>query len=400
MRTAFPGLLLCLAAALASPSACAELRVSPLPFEAPGAAQPSVAADAREGFVLTWQERREGLHSLQYAVLAPDGAERRRGRIAQGQGWFANWADFPNLTVLENGDWVTFWLQKSGDSTYAYDIHLVRSTDAGRSWSEGVVPHGDGTQTEHGFVSLVPLEGDRVLAIWLDGRRGAGAAPGHEEAGEAGMSLRSAVFGRDGVPREERELDELTCSCCQTSAARVGSEVLVAYRDRTREEIRDMAWLRRDARGRWSQPRRLHADNWKIAGCPVNGPALAANGNAALVLWPTLAQEPMRVRASLGGAKGFRAPIEIEAGADVLGRVHAAAWREGGFLMSWIGAHAGQPALKLAHLDRDAKLVEQRVVQSAEAGRSSGNPRMASLRDRALLAWPAHGGVRLALVSE
>ena len=369
--------------------------------DAPG--QPSVAADPREGFVVTWQERVGDGHALRFAVLERDGHELRRGLIARGANWFVNWADFPSLVVLDNGDWVTHWLVRRGQAPEAYDTHLVRSRDRGRSWSASLLPHDDRTETQHGFVSLVPAGGDRVLALWLDGRRGAvdhvsAASPAAAAKSGSGhahgdtMSLRSVLLDRRGVVAgSARELDDSTCSCCQTDAVRVGARTLVVYRDRTPDEIRDISVLELGARGEWLAPRNLHPDGWRIEGCPVNGPAIAAGGAQVLVVWPTAADGEMRTRyvlraaAQMGRAGAAR---ELAPGARMFGRVDAAALGED-FIVTWLGqgSESGGSALRLARLRRDGAVVGEQVVAALPSGRISGNPRLAALRDRALLVW-------------
>lgn len=89
--------------------------------------------------------------------------------VSQGENWFVNWADFPSVASLRNGTLAAHWLVKSGSSTYAYDVNVSQSKD-GKSWSKSIVPHRDNTQTEHGFVSLIPLSDGRLGAVWLDGR--------------------------------------------------------------------------------------------------------------------------------------------------------------------------------------------------------------------------------------
>ena len=54
-----------------------------------------------------------------------------------------------SLATLPDGALFAHWLAKSGPSTYAYDVHVVRSTDDGKTWSTSIVPHRDGTRTEH-----------------------------------------------------------------------------------------------------------------------------------------------------------------------------------------------------------------------------------------------------------
>jgi hypothetical protein len=381
--------------------------------------QPSVAVDPREGFVVTWQEQTGDTAALRYAVISKQGLETRRGEIATGANWFVNWADFPSLVVLDNGDWVTHWLVRSAGGAESYDIRLVRSRDRGRTWSAPIVPHLDDTATQHGFVSLVPAGGDRVLVIWLDGRRGAtptdaagrdekghGAAGGHEEH-ESPMTLRSAVVGRAGRLSEQAEIDASTCSCCQTDAARFEGRTIVAYRDRSPEEIRDISVLSRSPKGEWSAPRNLHPDGWRIEGCPVNGPAVAVNRKQMLIVWTTAATGEMEAKYTIREWDRAGAAMPLAPGSRMRGRLDAAPWKQG-YLISWLGsgAETGTTAkfsgLMVTEVDASGKLVAQRNVASLPLGRVSGNPRMATHRDQALLVWaqPPGEGAPASLVAE
>jgi len=297
---------------------------------------------------------------------------------------------------------VTYWLQKSAPDTYAYDVRIVRSTNGGGRWSEPITPHDDGTPTEHGFVSLLPLAGARVQLVWLDGRHSQGAASDHAEghSDEGPMTLRGGTIDWHGRVEEAQELDALTCSCCQTDAARIGKRALVVYRDRSETEIRDIALVERDDNGVWSQPEIVHADGWKVSACPVNGPAIAADGNQALIVWPTMATAPMAVRYRLR-KDGKYTPMQLlEQGDAVLGRVDASAAADGSFAISWIGAGARGAALKLATLDAQGKLLKVREVAALEPGRSTGHPRLIWYRDAHYLTWTeslGEGKTRIAL---
>ena len=157
-----------------------------MPCPAPGnSAEPHlVGHDA--SLTLSWLVHdKEAGHAMQYATF--DGSEWSEILdIYSSKQLFANWADRPSILQLGDGSWVAHWLEKSGADTYAYDVRLAHSSD-GRHWSGSIAPHDDGTQTEHGFVSLLPSGNDGVLAIWLDGRDYA-----KREHGEAEMSLRAA----------------------------------------------------------------------------------------------------------------------------------------------------------------------------------------------------------------
>jgi hypothetical protein len=382
-RTLFFALLL--AAGCAS-----ALEVTPLELTTGAkAAQANVAANPAGGFIVTWQEQQGAKSSLWFAALNAEGRETRRGRVATGSDWFVNTADFPSLVVLQNGDWVTHSLRKSAQSRYAYDVLLWRSVDQGRSWRKAVSPHTDGSATQHGFVSLLADTADWVRVVWLDGRLAAGLTGAGENEEEAPMTLRTALVNRLGERRDETSLDDRTCSCCQTDAVRWVGRTLVAYRDRSAEEVRDIAVVALGQDNRWSPPRVLNDDGWKIEGCPVNGPALAVNGEKLLALWPTAATGAMQVRYTVRqwDQPAVTTVLDAEGSAR---RVDAAALGDG-FVISWLGGNGAASALHLAVIDQDGALREQRAV-TTPALKVTGFPRMASQGETVLLAWTANLG--------
>lgn len=372
------------------------VEVGTLPLHAP-AAQPHVVADpARRRFVLSWQQRSaDGCTTLSTATVIAPGAAIEPRPVASGCNWFVNWADFPNVAIADNGDWVTFWLERSGDAPYAYDIRMVRSSDDGRTWSAPFSPHDDGTQTEHGFVSMAAVGGDRVLVVWLDGRatakpdHGASGADGHAAHGHAGaMQLRSAIVRRGGRIEAPALIDERVCSCCPTDLVRHGAAATVVWRDRDPAEIRDIysaTW----SQGRWSRTTVVHPDRWYMPACPVNGPALAVQGDRRAVAWPTMQGERLTVAVQYLGEPASRRVLE--AGSEVLGRPDIVPWRDG-FLALWLGAGPRRStALKLAWLD--ARLEPRATLCLAELppGRGTGMPRLAAFGERALAVWTEPG---------
>src|SRR5690606_30604556 len=131
------------------------------------------------------------------------------------------------------------------------------------------------------------------------------------------------------------ELDDLTCDCCTTDAVRAGSGVLTVYRDRSLDEIRDIGFVMRDASG-WQSPGRVADDAWKIAGCPVNGPALAATDAGPLAAWPTMHGDELVIKAARLVDGAWTTPEDIDRGTGVLGRVDLASWQGGQALVSWL----------------------------------------------------------------
>lgn len=367
-----------------------ELRMQTL--ELPGQAQPSVVADPGGGFILSWIDREAGHAHLRFAELDRDGRLQRRGEIADGSDWFVNWADFPSLAVLDNGDWVSFFLRKVDPAKpYAYAVWLTRSQDRGEHWQPPTRVHDDDSASEHGFVSLVAAGADRVLVAWLDGRRTAAQEAAHDDPHAAAVtSLRSALFARDGSVEADRELDPLTCDCCTTDGLRQGDRTLLIYRNRSEDQIRDINVIERQGDA-WQPVASVHDDGWHMPGCPVNGPALTTLGGAPLAVWPTLIEQSYRVRLARRSAAGhWSLAGELEADPALLGRVDAAAWGEQA-LVSWIGQNGGDPVLKVAQLDTEAGVVKQIDVAHFAPGRHTGMPRLASQDGRAVLVWTEPG---------
>jgi hypothetical protein len=353
-----------------------------------GSREPNLTTDGAGRVHLSWTEVvPAGGHALRFSTLEGEAWSEPR-TIAAGDDWFVNWADFPSLLVLPGGRLAAHWLQKSGPGTYAYDVRVALSQDGGRSWSAPLTPHRDGTRTEHGFVSMWPARGDSVGAVWLDGRNF--TEDGHSDANE--MTLMTTRIGMDGGLGAERQLDGRICDCCQTAVALTARGPLVVYRDRSPEEIRDIAVVR-EVDGEWTVPVPVHVDGWEIAACPVNGPAASADGQRVGVAWFTAARDTARVNLAFSDDAGatFGAPIRVDAGAPV-GRVGVQLLPDGGALVSWLERGAGGAALvHVRRISREGRAGPIETVAESSDGRSSGFPRMVLAGDRVVFAWTEAG---------
>lgn len=215
--------------------------------------------------------------------------------VGRGEDIFVNWADFPTVAAFGDSGIALHWLRKAGRSSYGYHVELSLSNDLGRSWSDPIVPYSDRSDQQHGFVTMSGNSDGALDLLWLDarnyGQTGLLARPDV-------MQLRATRIDAHGRLETDGPVDTKTCSCCQTSSARLGDGTLVvAYRDRTEAEIRDISIVRLidDA---WTDPINVHPDGWEISGCPVNGPAVAAQGDRIAVAWFTAARM-MSLRSSL-----------------------------------------------------------------------------------------------------
>jgi hypothetical protein len=363
---------------------------------APGSAQPQLTVSDR-GVLLSWIERSGANAALKFAERTPSGWTEAR-TVSAGTDWFVNWADVPSVIRLADGSIYGHWLQKSGPNTYAYDVRLARSTDDGRTFSSSFTPHHDGTQTEHGFASLFQMPSAGLGLVWLDGRAmKSGGHDGHGDGGE--MSVRGALFDRSGKQVSEAPVDLRVCECCPTAIAVTSEGPIVAYRDRSPEEIRDI-YVSRLVAGKWTTPAPVHKDNWKIAACPVNGPALSADGKTVAIAWFTATGDEGHTYAAFSSDAGesFSSPIRLD-DASALGRVDVQLLRDGSAIATWIEFADGRAQFKMRRVDATGRKGAASTVTGMTAARASGYPRMARFGDELIFAWTETGdtpGVRTA----
>ena len=369
-------------AATASPSTPILGAVEEIASPAPsGSKTPFVITDDSGAAYMSWTEQRPD-SSFAIRLAKWNGTAWDSSRtIAADRPFFVNWADFPAIVKLGNGDLAAHWLEREGTSTYAYGIRTVRSRDDGRSWSTPVTPHTDGLAAEHGFVSLWADGGRNLGLVWLDGRKSAMKDSTRE------MTVRTASVREDGTIFKEAVLDARSCDCCQTATAKGTLGRVIVYRDRSDKDIRDIAIVR-ELVGGWSPPVLVHADDWYYPGCPVNGPQVAASGKTVVVAWYTAAHDTARVlvATSTDGGATFGAPVRIDEG-DPIGRVSVVLDSRAEPIVAWLEQRTTDEAEVLVRRVTGATVGETRSLARTSGARQSGFPRLAVLRDTLLATW-------------
>lgn len=359
-----------------------DLQIRSIPSPSAGVSgQPQLTVSSR-GVLLSWIEREGSRATLKFAERTAAGWSGAR-TVASGDDWLVNWADVPGVVRLSNGSLAAHWLRKNGGGVEAYDVQLARSRDDGRTWSPVDAPHHDGTKTQHGFVSPFEMAGGSLGLIWLDGRN------------PSAMTLRAGAFDRNGKQTADALIDERVCDCCPTAAAITSDGPLVAFRNRTTDEIRDI-YVSRFQAGRWSEPKAVHNDGWNITGCPVNGPALSANGKRVAIAWFTGQGASARTFVAFSSDSGttFSEPVRVD-DAGSIGRVDVELLPDGSALALWIESASGKADLRVRRIAPSGSRSDSIVVSAVPSTRSIGNPRVARSGNEIVFAWtgaPAAGG--------
>ncbi|GAA6189903.1 hypothetical protein NBRC116596_29660 [Litorivita sp. NS0012-18] len=347
---------------------------------------------------MSWMEQVGPETKVMMAVRTAEGWSVPR-LVQQGDDLFVNWADFPGIAVFDDGTIAVHWLREIGPSSFDYQVEISLSHDGGTTWGQPLIPHADRSFAQHGFVSMWPAKQDGLAVIWLDGRA-YGAEGDKAPTAPDAMQLRATMLTSGGVLRDDVAIDLQTCSCCQTSLAATGDgKILAAYRDRTEGEIRDISVARLTEKG-WETPVSVHDDGWELSGCPVNGPAIDAEGGNAAVAWFTGANDVAAVKVAFSdnGGRNFDTPVRIDQGNPV-GRVDLELLDDGTALASWVEWVEGNEALYLCKVHHDAGCISPEILTINSAGASVNFPRMARLGRDFYLAWtqPDENGDSIAI---
>ncbi|WP_152543049.1 sialidase family protein [Sulfitobacter mediterraneus] len=297
--------------------------------------------------------------------------------VGRGEDLFVNWADFPTVAAFGDGNIALHWLRRASRSGYGYHVELSLSNDIGRSWSDPIIPYSDRSDQQHGFVTMSGNADGALELLWLDAR-------GYGQTGllarADNMQLRATRIDADGRLESDRPVDSKTCSCCQTSSARLGDgSLVVAYRDRTDAEIRDISIVRL-LDGAWTDPVNVHPDGWEISGCPVNGPAVAAQGERVAVAWFTAADDVAAVKLAFSddAGTGFATPARIDLG-DPLGRVDTLFLEDGSVLVTWLEWQGDDEVLLACRALESRGCVTRQVLARNSSDASMNFPRMARI---------------------
>jgi len=354
-----------------------------LPFNS-GSRYPHLTKTEKGGLLVSWFEP---VDSTIFGLFWSEFSNNEwslKTLIYSSDHFFINWADFPSIFELDENTIVAHWPEMSAEGTYDYDVRISYSKDRGKTWSEPISPHRDGKEAEHGFVSFYKNETHELEMVWLDGREMAGGN-GHESAGD--MNLYTTSFDRDFKQRHDISIDAMVCECCPTTAVQSEKVTIVAYRDRTPSEVRNINILRK-VNGEWENPYPVNEDGWIIPGCPVNGPKLAEKNGKVAIAWFTAPDGESQINVAFSNNQGktFSDPIRVDGGQSQ-GRVDLEWLNEKTVVASWLDAKEEYSSIVYRKIETNGTLSEISYVESLGGGRGIGYPQFELMEDKILFVW-------------
>jgi hypothetical protein len=330
--------------------------------------------------LLSWLEKSSGDSlSLKYAIRRGDKWSEPRTIVANRQ-FFRQPAESPSVISFPNGSLLAEWVE-TGEGE-AENLFVSASAD-GLKWTTPALAHKDRSPVQHALASMVASGDKEGSVVWLEALKGE----------DAPSALKRTVVDSNGKIIKEETLDSDVCTCCPTSIAKTAKGLIVAYRDHTPQDIRDIGVVRFEA-GHWLPSHILNPDKWEINACPVNGAAVAARDNRVAIAWYTEAQDMPRTQLALSSDAGatFSKPIRISTG-NSFGHTSVALDDQGGALVSWLEEGKGDDGVRLLVRRVTAAGVAGPVTQVAQGSRSSvGYPRLLQVGKEAWIAWGNSGG--------
>ncbi|TDK28999.1 hypothetical protein E2F49_15685 [Luteimonas terrae] len=141
----------------------------------------------------------------------------------------------------------------------------------------------------------------------------------------------------------------------------------------------------------WTTPAAVHADNWVMPACPVNGPDVAAQQAGVVVGWYSAQSGTPQVQIahSMDAGDSFAAPIVLDRDATVQGRVAVALDERQAWALWMREDAAGTQSLWLSRRSPDLVTEYERleVAQPQGRGRGTGFPQMQVLGGQAYIVW-------------
>lgn len=292
-------------------------------------------------------------------------------------------------------------------------LRLVKSTDGGKSWSDPVTVTDKAVWGSHSFHALHVAANGTVYVSWLGKpdkdpaakakmaampamtdkpATAASAAGGHAAHESSGAWIARSEDGGVTWSSPVRVDGGEACPCCRTSVVSAKNGTLyMAWRHVYPGNIRDVVVSQSSDQGvTWSEPVRVHADDWKFDACPHAGPAMSLDDKGTLhVTWWTGKEGSAGVyyAQSADGAKTFSQPIAL--GVAQFSRpahVQLALASNGRVIVAWDDGTKQVPEVVTRVSNDGGATFGEATVVSAQ-GRAATFPVLSVAGDSVAIAW-------------
>ena len=363
------------------------LKLEPMTSPAGDVSSAPQLTTAGDRAILSWMERVAPRSLFKFSERTATGWSAPK-TVASGNDLVVNAADVPSVRALADGTLAATWMLANSPDPEAYDLRVAFSKDSGATWAKPVAPHHDRTETQHGFASLFQAPGAGLGLVWLDGRATSAKLAHPSDS----MSLRAAAFNRAGTQLGETLIDARVCDCCPTSVAVTAEGPIVAFRDRSAREIRDI-YVSRLVAGKWTTPVPVHNDGWQIEACPVNGPSVSARNRDVAVAWFTALNDEGKayVAFSRDAGRTFGAPVRVD-DESAIGHVDVEWLADGSAAVSWIEFAKERSQFKVRRVEPGGARSTAVTIAGAGDARVAGHPRLAQVRNELVFAWTETSG--------
>jgi hypothetical protein len=298
------------------------------------------------------------------------------------------------------------WVSKRDGTT----IRIARSADGGRTFTASRAVSTPAAPGNRGWHAMTIDARGGLDIVWLDHREMVSQPPHQMNAATHGthdgaaMAAHSGLYAArvtDAGVQPEQRVTTGVCYCCKTAiaAARDGS-ILAAWRHVYPGNIRDIAFARAADGQAFSPPVRVSVDQWELAGCPDDGPAMAIDVEGRThIVWPTLVKavvkggEPTMAlfHAMSRDGKSFTARVSLPVD-GVAHHPQIAAARDGSLVAAWDELKDGTRHVALARgaVDADGRV---RFVRERIGGAGpDAYPVVAAASGAVVVAWSSGTG--------
>lgn len=393
-----------------------------------GGSNPTTAIDATTGeSFVAWVETVGTESNVQLVRIDPGGTLAEPVRVNDRAGDAAPHFQAPaQVAVGSDGEVYALWTNNTiipGRTFPASDLRFARSTDGGRSFTSAISVNDDagGIPSSHTFHNILIGPDGTLFVSWLDSRvRDQMGADAHVHAEEGRVEEVGDHAGHGGSPADDAPGPELrvavsvdhgttftsgvivdrdTCPCCRTAMAMGPSgELYVAWRKVFEGSVRDVVVARSDDAGRsWSEPRKVHDDQWVFEGCPHAGPALAIADDGTLhVAWYTGKEgaSGLFYAKSEDGGRSFGAVHPLAEGRIVAPSISSLQVDgNGDAIIAWEDRTRGQPLVRVGRIGPDG--FDERGSETW----TGAHPSLSMSGDQGVVAWHRGDTVRVRIKS-